>query len=199
MKSYELAQLLQEVEEAQNARKPLVIAIDGPCASGKTTLALKLKKLYNFVVIHMDHFFLRPEQRTLERELEVGGNIDYERFNKEVTASIEGGHPIIYRPYNCKTGNFGDEIKVDNYNYLIIEGSYSLHSAIKGNYDKRVFLTVSQELQRERLKKRFSSGQLNELAMLEQFKTKWIPLENAYFEHFNIMEKCDFILNTNLE
>ena len=63
---------------------PLVIAIDGRCAAGKTTLAARLKDERNCNVIHMDHFFLQQEQRTEKRLKEPGGNVDYERFVKEV-------------------------------------------------------------------------------------------------------------------
>ena len=44
-----------------------VVAIDGKCTSGKTTLASKLAELYDCNMFHMDDFFLRPEQRTPER------------------------------------------------------------------------------------------------------------------------------------
>ena len=48
-------------------RKPYIIAIDGPCASGKTTVAAKIAEEWDASVIAMDDFFLRPEQRTEER------------------------------------------------------------------------------------------------------------------------------------
>ena len=44
--------------------KRTVLAIDGPCGSGKTTLAALLARLYDCPVFHADDFFLRPEQRT---------------------------------------------------------------------------------------------------------------------------------------
>ena len=54
----------------------VIVAIDGKCTSGKTTLASKLAELYDCNVFHMDDFFLRPEQRTPARFAEVGGNVD---------------------------------------------------------------------------------------------------------------------------
>ena len=41
----------------------LLIAVDGRCASGKTTLAASLERETGCNVVHMDDFFLRPEQR----------------------------------------------------------------------------------------------------------------------------------------
>ena len=38
----------------------VLVAIDGKCTSGKTTLASKLTEIYDCNVFHMDDFFLRP-------------------------------------------------------------------------------------------------------------------------------------------
>lgn len=57
-----------------------IIAIDGRCASGKTTLSAKLQQLIPCNVIHMDHFFLRPEQRTPERLNTAGENVTMSVF-----------------------------------------------------------------------------------------------------------------------
>lgn len=63
---------------------PLRVAIDGPCASGKSTLGQLLAGVYGCPLIRMDDFFLRPEQRSPERLAQPGGNVDYERFSREV-------------------------------------------------------------------------------------------------------------------
>ena len=42
----------------KNRKRPWMIALDGMCASGKTTLAGKMKERYpELAVIHMDDFF----------------------------------------------------------------------------------------------------------------------------------------------
>lgn len=72
-------------------RSPFLIAIDGRCAAGKTTFAEKLSSIMECSVIHMDHFFLRPEQRTKERLAQAGGNVDRERFMEEVLKPLKAG------------------------------------------------------------------------------------------------------------
>ena len=69
---------------ATNPGRPLIAAIDGRCASGKTTAAELLQKQFGWTVVHADDFFLRPEQRTPERYAEPGGNLDRERLREEV-------------------------------------------------------------------------------------------------------------------
>ena len=66
-----------------------VAAIDGRCASGKTTLAKALAKETGAGVIHMDDFFLPEELRTKERLSSPGGNVHYERFREEVLENLK--------------------------------------------------------------------------------------------------------------
>ena len=81
--------VLREISK-QN-KSSVIIAVDGRCAAGKTYLASRIKEAINCNVIHMDHFFLRPKQRTSERLKEPGGNVDYERFTEEVMKPLKEG------------------------------------------------------------------------------------------------------------
>ena len=65
-------------------RERLLVAIDGRCASGKSTLAEELKKDLGCAVFHMDDFFLPFERKTAQRLAQPGGNVDWERFREEV-------------------------------------------------------------------------------------------------------------------
>lgn len=69
-------------------RNRLVIALDGCCASGKTTLARRLAQQLPADVIPMDDFFLPPFLRTPARLAQPGGNVHYERFYEQVIAPL---------------------------------------------------------------------------------------------------------------
>ena len=60
--------------------RPAVVAIDGRCGSGKTSLAALIAALFPCNVFHMDDFFLPPALRTPERLSQPGGNVDRERM-----------------------------------------------------------------------------------------------------------------------
>ena len=167
-----------------------IIAIDGRCASGKTTLSAKLQQLIPCNVIHMDHFFLRPEQRTPERLNTAGENVDHERFLSEVIIPLKNGDKISYRPFDCKTMSFGNLIELDSKKINIIEGSYSCNKALSEYYDLRIFLSVSPDEQMRRIILR------DGLEKAKIFETKWIPLEEKYFTTFNIKDECDYNFNT---
>ena len=160
--------LLQEKEY-------VLIAIDGKCTSGKTTLAAELESIYDCNVFHMDDFFLRPEQRTAQRYEEVGGNVDYERFREEVLLPLQSARAFSYRPFDCKTLTLSGPVSVSPKALNIIEGSYSLHPYFGDPYDLKVLLTVDPQIQRQRILKR-------PVFLQEAFFTKWIPLENRYFD-----------------
>ena len=68
----------KKIDELLTQKDMVIVAIDGKCTSGKTTLASQLAEIYDCNVFHMDDFFLRPEQRTPERFAEDGGNVDNE-------------------------------------------------------------------------------------------------------------------------
>jgi len=65
------------MEQMERREKPLIAAIDGRCAAGKTTLAEQLKERTGCNVIHTDSFFLRLEQRTGGRLNNAGGKINF--------------------------------------------------------------------------------------------------------------------------
>lgn len=165
----------------------LLIAIDGKCTSGKTTLAAQLAEIYDCNVIHMDDFFLRPEQRTESRFLEAGGNVDYERFYQEVLLPLQKGEDFSYRPFACKTMTLSSPVSVSSKQLTVIEGSYSQHPYFHDPYDLKLLLTVTEETQRERLKSRPQHLQ-------QRFLEEWIPMENRYLETFSIAQQADIIL-----
>ena len=57
------AEIQQKIVQMLSEKEHVFVAIDGRCAAGKTTLAQALNKRYGYPVVHMDDFFLRPEQR----------------------------------------------------------------------------------------------------------------------------------------
>lgn len=173
------------------AGRPLLIALDGRCAAGKSTLAAALQAETGCNVVSMDHFFLRPEQRTAERLAEPGGNVDRERFREEVLLPLSAGEEISYRPYNCHLQELDAPLRLEPGALTVVEGAYSCHPDLWDFYDLRVFLTVSPEEQLRRLRKR------NGPDRAVVFQNRWIPLEEKYFAAFRIRERCQLCFSTD--
>ena len=175
------------IKQEDNTDRPILVAIDGRCGSGKTTLGEYLKGQLDCNLFHMDDFFLTQQLRTPERLLEIGGNVDYQRFYQEVLKSVQEKKSIIYRPYNCSLGKIEGEVEIPYKRLNIIEGSYSLHPFFREPYQLKFFLRISEEEQIRRVRLR------NGDQMLERFLGEWIPKENIYFEQFKIRENSIII------
>ena len=181
-------ELFNKIEELLAQKERVIVAMEGGSASGKTTLGKELEERFGCLVLHMDDFFLRPEQRTAERLHEPGGNVDRERFYEEVVIPLQKGETIAYRPFDCSTFTIQPAKMLQPGNLVVIEGAYSTHPELGKYYDLAVFLDVDFKLQRERILKRNSADKA------EMFFERWIPMEQKYFEAFKIREKCDIIL-----
>lgn len=168
-------------------KQPVLIALDGRSASGKTTLAGQMEKELGWQIVHLDDFFLRPEQRTPQRMEEPGGNVDYERFLEEVLLPLSHGEEVRYQPYNCHTQAMGKAIILTPGKVIVAEGAYSCHPKLREYYDLRIFLSVDREEQARRILARNREG-------AEQFFQRWIPLEERYFRHCKVPECCQLQL-----
>lgn len=176
------------IDQRLEEKKRVIVAIDGPCGAGKTTLAVRLQSVYNCPVIAMDHFFLQHWQRTEERLAEPGGNVDYERVLEQVINPLREGRPFQYQIYDCQADSMSLSEEIPVQALTVVEGSYSHHPVLAEHYDLKVFIKVAPDEQKRRLLKR--SGPV----MLERFLGEWIPLEEKYFSHFRIEENSDLVV-----
>lgn len=171
----------------ENDKSQMLIAIDGRCAAGKTTLAALLKKETDCNIIHMDDFFLRQEQRTLKRMEEPGGNVDYERVLEQVMLPLSKGKSFSYQIFDCKRMELSSAVHIEPKAVTIVEGSYSCHPVLWDFYDLRVFMSVEPNEQLERIRHR------NGEEAVSKFRDCWIPMEERYFTAYRIRERCDFV------
>lgn len=183
--------LLKAIDSRLQSGQPTLLAIDGRCGSGKTTLSHFLSDIYHCDVIHMDDFFLPFEQKTAERLSQPGGNIDIERFHKEIILPHQASQPLCYGCYDCSKGKIIQHKQVKQQPLLIIEGTYCLHPTVQNTYSIKVFSTCSSQIQSSRLLARNGEN------MYQRFENEWIPMEEQYFSAFEIPQICDFILNSD--
>lgn len=185
-----IGELASQIQSLLDTQGRALVAIDGRCASGKTTLSEALQPLFDCNVIHMDDFFLQPHQRTQERYQEPGGNVDYERVEAEIIKPILAGNGFVYQRFDCQTMSLKEGQKRGWKNVTIMEGAYSCHPRLREVYDLRVFLTVEPEEQVRRIIAR--SGE----EKAKMFLQKWIPLAEQYIEACRVRECCELQFET---
>ncbi len=186
MSSNNPAAVLRLIEEKQLS-KPYILAIDGRCASGKTTLAAKLSERLGFAVVHMDDFYLPFSLRTPERMAEAGGNMDFDRLINEILKPFSAGENAVYRPYACHENRFLSPINLNFSSSIILEGSYSCHPKIRSFSAIKIFMDISAKKQLERIAVR-------DPGHVDAYRSTWIPREEYYFESCSVRDICDTIL-----
>lgn len=161
------------------------LAIDGRAAAGKSTAAALLAAALGAGVVHMDDFFLPAALRTPQRLSEPGGNVHYERFAAEVLPQLASGAAFSYRRFDCAAMGYGAPRDVSAGAWRIVEGAYSHHPRFGAYRDLSAFFTVPPDAQRRRVTARDGA------AAWEAFETRWIPMEERYFEAFSIEARAD--------
>ena len=184
----DLAPVIEAAEALCGAKRPVIVALDGMAAAGKTTAAQALAARWGAPVVHMDDFFLPPELRTPERLAEPGGNVHYERFAAEVLPGLRAGMPFSYRVFDCSVMDYRGEASVPSAPVVIVEGSYALHPRFGDYADVTVFLAVDPAEQERRIRARNGTDGWTD------FCDRWIPMENAYHAAFRLRETADIVL-----
>jgi len=156
------------------------VAVEGKCASGKTTLCEKLGK---YSLLHTDDFFLPDHLRTEERINETGGNIHYEAI-KELFVKLKPRQGTGYDKYDCRTKTFRKQF-IDPDKIVILEGVYSYHPYFKDMVDYLIFVDTDDNTRDRRLRDR---------SMYQRFVNEWIPMENKYYDKYDIKYLSDIIV-----
>ena len=198
-----LDKIKNKIDELLNKSndKNIIIAIDGDSASGKSTLALSLKSIYKdkLAIIHIDDFYLENKGSIDMNNISslIDGNINYKRLKEEVIDKLTNDNifSFSYSIFNCKTQEYNkkkEKINKKEKKIIIVEGSYSLNTNFLGKYyDYSIVLKFNDErLQKDRIMKRNPSN-------YEMFFSKWIVLEKNYQKHYDVVKKCDFLINVS--
>lgn len=191
--SREMETLLPVLSAAARAMKDnpqALMCIDGPCGSGKTTMARQLAEITDAVCIPMDDFYTPHPQKTPERLAQPGGNADWERLLSEFLLPWRAQGYGAYRPYLCAEDRFVPAVQVPSRPLTILEGSYSLLPSIAALSDVRVFLTVDEAEQLRRLRAREGETELR------AFQQKWIPLERTYYAAFSLPDEHCLVIRS---
>ena len=181
--------LLRTMQKMQEKR-PLLIAIDGCCGSGKTHLAALLKTLFPCRVFHTDHYYLPMAERAADWQQKPAGNMDLERLRTEVIQPAQAGETVYQRIFDCAAQQLGQPQAVEPAPLSVVEGSYALHPKLAAAYDLCVFLTCSEREQKTRL-------QAREGAYFEMFERVWIPMEQLYHKTYDPLLQHPMVIDTS--
>lgn len=183
-----LLPVISKINELLKKKEKVVIAFDGKRGSGKSIAAALLSMIYETTVISMDDFALPAELSTKERLAEPGGNIHHERFLEEVAVKIKKDERFNYSKYDIGVMNYVTQIDAEPNQVMIVDGTYSQHIEYRSIYDLKVFFDIDDYSQQANIIS--TKGEDYYYAL----KSSWLIMDQMYFEHSEIKDKSDLVI-----
>ena len=126
---------------------PLLIAIDGHSAAGKSTFARQLAQaLPDTQIIHTDDFY-RPMDETERFALDAEGGYqvyyDWQRLEGDVLKPLAAKKCARFQRYNWHKNRLGAWQTVEPSDYVIVEGCYAARPELKHYYAIIVLMDIS--------------------------------------------------------
>ncbi len=169
----------EKIDKLLEGKDTVIIAIDGNTASGKSTLAHVLQRIYipGTNIFHTDDF----------NKDQIRGNFDSSRFEEEVLRPLSENREISYRRYNPSMNELEEAVIMQVGKVNIIEGLFALEAPLCKYYDLKVLACIKEKLQAERINSRNPD-------IKESFFTKWLPAEKEYLSA-DVAQRADLVLD----
>ena len=151
-----------------------IVGIDGPSASGKSTLAAGLAKVLPEAILVEGDDFYRPESDSNRSKIEIAGLFDLPRLASQVLIPYTKGRDLHYQRYDWEAGTLGDWATGPSGAPLIVEGIYSTHQTLRDYYDLRIWVTAPRAIRLARGIERDGEGARS------KWVDVWMPAEDRY-------------------
>ena len=178
----EVKQILAAISKISslNAR-PILIAIDGPAGSGKTSLANQLANTLNSAkTIHMDDLYNGWEDAltaTLTRHLE-----------EWILDPLTQHQSVKYQKFDWNIGEYGQTVEIRDIELLILEGVGAAQARIRQQADLTIWIEVGPQIGLVRVLNRDGDQILPEML-------KWQERESAHFIKDQTKENCQIFVD----
>jgi len=179
---HEVKPILAEISKILSINaSPILIAIDGPAGSGKTSLANQLaSNLKSATTIHMDDLYNGWEDAltaTLTRHLE-----------EWVLDPLTLHQSVKYQKFDWNTGEYGPTVEVRDVELLILEGVGAAQSKIRQQADLTIWIEVGAQIGLARVLNRDG-------AQILPYMLKWQERESAHFIKDQTKENCQIFID----
>ncbi len=185
--------LRERLLELPRRRRTLLVAIDGRGGAGKSTLARALGGLEGATtIVAIDDFYRRSldrEDRQGRGDTEIGGAFDWRRLREQVLQPLAQDNPARYRHYDWDEDRLAEWRAVEPGGVVIVEGSYSTRSELRGFYDFTIWVDAPHEVRLQRGIER--DGE----AARSRWLDEWMPEEERYIAAERSAESCDLVID----
>jgi len=152
---------------------PLVVAIDGHGAAGKSVLAVAAGELLGAAVVHVDDFFREAGASAGASDSPMAVYYDWERLRRDALEPLRLGEPGSWRAFDWETnGYLPGLVVVEPASVVLVEGVSSTADALINLVDRSVLVVTPESERATRLHDRIED---------EVWDDGWLAAERAYF------------------
>jgi uridine kinase len=163
----------------------LVVAIDGPGASGKTTIAAAAAAATGAVVVHTDDFFRDPPGPP-DAPWPLAGYYDWRRIRAEALEPLRARRQAAFRRFDWERGGGLDgTVSVEPAELILVEGVFSAAPELADLVDRSVFVDTPEPERLRRLRLRITP---------EEWDDDWLVAERAYFKLARTPSSFDLVV-----
>jgi uridine kinase len=168
----------------------LVLAIDGPGGSGKTTIAAAVAAATGAALVHTDDFFRAPPAPTSfnpqRSPRDLTGYYDWRRLRAEAIEPLRAGRGATFRRFDWERGHGLDgTVRVEPDALIVVEGVFSAAPELSDLVDRAVFVDTPEPERLRRLRLRVAP---------EEWDEDWLAAERAYFGRARTPPSFDLIV-----
>jgi uridine kinase len=150
----------------------LVVAVDGPGASGKSTLALWIAAAAGAALLHTDDFFAAADASAPPARL--ADYYEWPRLRAEALTPLLAGRTAAFRRFDWSRGSLGVGLhQVRPQPVVVVEGVQSAGPALADLVDRAVLVETPAVERERRLRARVAP---------EEWDERWLAAERDYFD-----------------
>ncbi len=206
----ELIDRLARAVESATTSHPLRVAVDGPPAAGKTTLADELATLLRsrgreVIRASSESFHLPRAQRYRRGEFSAEANyhdsFDYDALRRVLLDPLgpDGDRRYQSAVYDLDTDTaLSPPVTTASADaVLLLDGVFLLRPELAGRWDLSIFVSAAfeQVLERARIRDLARFGSAAEVE--RRFRTRYIPAQKLYFAAARPAEHADVVVHND--
>jgi uridine kinase len=182
---------------------PVVVALDGGSAAGKSTLATMIVREFDAALIQSDDFFAAEitddgwEARSAAEKARDA--IDWKRLRAEALEPLRAGEPARWHAFDFDAGVRPDGTYAMRTDFverkpsavIVLDGAYATRPELGDSIDLAVLVDAPAGVRRARLAAR------EEKSWLAAWHARWDDAEAYYFTHVRPASSFDLVVTTS--
>lgn len=191
-RSNSFEEIIREINSKIENGQTLLIGIDGCGGSGKSTIADKIKEIFeNTTIVHMDDFYYPSDKilKGLPQEKPIGSDFDWSRLYQQVILPIKEDKEGKYQRYDWNADELAEWYSVPTGGIVIIEGVYAMRKELFDLYNITIWVDCPRKVRLSRGIERDGEN------ARDMWENNWMIAEDMYMQQQKTFEKAKFIIN----